>query len=46
MVIEVPTVTVPTAVLVHPEEVPVTVYVVVAPGETEIELAVEPVDQE
>jgi hypothetical protein len=46
MVIEVPTVTVATAVLLHPEVVPVTVYDVVEPGETVIEAVAAPVDHE
>jgi hypothetical protein len=45
-VIELPTVTVATAVPVHPEEVPVTVYDVVVAGETVIDPPEAPVDQE
>ena len=41
-----PSVTVATAVPEHPLEVPVTVYEVVAEGETVIELVVSPVFQE
>lgn len=37
--------TVATAEAVQPDDVPVTVYVDVTPGETEIELPVAPVDQ-